>query len=286
VRYLIRHETRLAFATRVREQHCELRLAPVDDATQRRLALRLTVEPAAQLHAYADAFGNVVHHFDVLEPHDALVTRLETEVETLLANPFDYAAVAPLREREWIADALRAHPPLWDFVLHRSAFTPDLAQVAGGLPAPPWEAGTPLVEAIQAGMRWIATLLDYVPGASDVDTPLATVLECGGGVCQDFAHLLVALMRGWGVPARYVVGYLDPGYREGAQATHAWAEVLVPGAGWRGADAVHQLFANDTYVKTAVGRDYRDAAPQHGTFQGAHAGGAPAVTLAVVRCQQ
>ena len=101
------------------------------------------------------------------------------------------------------------------------------------------------------------------------------------GVCQDFAHLLVAIVRGWGVPARYVMGYvaLDAATRpeppEGA--THAWAEVLVPGAGWRGFDAVHQLVANDRYIAVALGRDYKDAAPQRGTFQGEHPGTPPEV---------
>jgi len=87
------------------------------------------------------------------------------------------------------------------------------------------------------------------------------------------------------VPARYVVGYLDPGYAAGAQATHAWTDVLVPGAGWRGFDPVHGLIANDTYVVVAVGRDYRDAAPQRGTFKGASPGAAPEVHLQVVRDQ-
>ena len=291
MRYMIHHETRLAFEAPVREHHCELRLAPVDDAQQRCLDVRIAVEPASSLHTYTDAFGNRVHYFGIVSPHDVLVTSLDAEVETLLANPFDYPVVAVAREREWLAEALRAHPALWDFVLHRSPFTPALDRIADGLAPPTWEPGVPLLDAVQAGMAWVQDLLDYVPGASAVDTPMAAVLERGAGVCQDFAHLLVALIRTWGVPARYVMGYLDPGYLEeedplAAQATHAWADVLIPGAGWRGCDAVHRLVVNDTYVKVAVGRDYRDAAPQLGTFQGPKGSEVPQVTLAVVRQQQ
>ena len=289
MRYVIRHETRLAFPTPVREHHCELRLAPIDDELQRRHALRITIEPAARLATYTDAFGNMVHCFDLFAPHAALVTRLDAEVETRLANPFDFAPVPAVRERAWIAEALRAHPPLWDFVLHRSPFTPD-ARALGDLRPPAWGPGQPLIEAVQGALAWVQGLLAYVPGASDVDTPLAAVLEQRAGVCQDFAHLLVTAVRGWGVPARYVMGYLDPGYAGeetvAAQATHGWAEVMIPGAGWRGFDAVHGLVANDTYVRVAIGRDHRDAAPQRGTFQGPHGGTPPAVTLAVSRHHQ
>ena len=286
MRYLIRHETRLGFAETVREHHCELRLAPIDDAVQRRLTLRLEVDPAAVLHPYTDAFGNLVHHFDVFAAHDRLVTRLETEVETHLANPFEYAPVPVAREREWLADALRAHPPLWDFALHASPSTPALATLGPELGAPTWPSHVPLLEAVQTGVAWVAGRLAYETGSSAVDTPLAAVLARGAGVCQDFAHLLVSVVRSWDVPARYVMGYVDRGDAPDApeaQATHAWAEVLIPGAGWRGFDAVHQLVVNDTYVKVAVGRDYWDAAPQRGTFQGPHGGETPDVTLAVVR---
>ena len=134
-------------------------------------------------------------------------------------------------------------------------------------------------------MEWIGKALEYVPGTSEVDTPLEKVLQQKSGVCQDFAHLMVAVVRGCGVTARYVMGYVDPGYRDDEddepQATHAWAEVLIPGGGWLGFDAVHQLVANDTYVPVAVGRDYRDAAPQRGSFQGPESTEPPTVLLQV-----
>ena len=102
----------------------------------------------------------------------------------------------------------------------------------------------------------------------------------------------MAAARDLGIPARYVVGYLDPGYagEEGAEpteaATHAWAEVLVPGAGWRGFDATHRLVVNDTYVAVAVGRDSRDAAPMRGSFKGEESGESPRVHVHVARSGQ
>ena len=287
MRYVIVHETALAFATPVREHHCELRLAPRDDEYQSRLRATITVEPEARLRPHTDCFGNLVHAFEVIAPHDSLRTRLEAEVETKLANPFAYAAIPPGREDAWVQEALRASPPLWDFMLHRSTATPDLTRIAPELRPPTRPPGRAIVEAAQEAMAWVATQLDYRPGVTQAESPLAVALREGAGVCQDFAHLLIAVVRGWGVPARYVMGYVDPGYAEdgtseAAAATHAWAEVLVPGAGWRGFDPVHGLVANDTYVPVAIGRDYTDAAPQRGTFKGEDPGSVPTVTLHVV----
>jgi transglutaminase-like putative cysteine protease len=322
MRYLIEHETRLAFREPVREHHCELRLAPQEGPHQDVKRMRLEVEPDAELRAYTDCFGNRVHCFAVHSPHARLVTRLHAEVETRLANPFDYAPVPPQREREWIANTLRAQPRLWDYVLHRSPATPDPAALTLPKPAPPGcDAARPLIDSVLAARDWVAEALDYQKGTTHVHSTLQEVFEGGAGVCQDFAHALIAIVRSWEIPARYVMGYYDgseepprrptPAARGkepaaaaeekaasgGAQsqrqsgeaatpAPHAWAEVLIPGAGWRGFDPTVGLVAHDRYVVVAVGRDYLDAAPQRGSFKGDGDGSPPEVTLRMVRGQQ
>jgi transglutaminase-like putative cysteine protease len=292
MRYVIRHQTRLAFRTPVREHHCELRVAPIDDDVQHRRSLRLVIEPAAHLHPYVDGFGNLVHAFDVLAAHAELVTLLETEVETAPDEPRE--ALPWSREDAWIADVLRAHPPLWDFVVHRSEQTPDLSRLCphggGDLEAPVRRAGTTVLETVDAVMTWARALLDDAPDGRTSDAPLATAVAAGAGDCQDFAHLVITVARSWGVPARYVSGYLDPGHSTIAgsddPATHAWAEVLVPGAGWRGVDAVNGRLADDTYVRVAIGRDRRDVAPRRGTYHGSESREAPEVRLAITRQYQ
>lgn len=318
MRYLIEHETKLVFRTPVREHHCELRLAPPETPTQSVTRLRFEVDPAAELHSYTDCFGNLVHYFAVIAPHDHLLTRLHAELETRLENPFDYAPVSPQREREWIAEALRAKPRLWDYVFHRSPATPELATLALGKAQPPeCDPARPLIESVMEARDWIAETLDYERGITHVHSALQEVFDAGAGVCQDFAHALIAIVRSWNVPARYVMGYHDPTEEAGegsaarppatqkqkqssseskaeqtngdavAQpAPHAWAEVLIPGAGWRGFDPTAGLIAHDRYVLVAVGRDYLDAAPQRGSFKGENDGRPPEVTLRMTRCEQ
>jgi len=291
VRYLIEHETRLVFAQPVREHHCELRLAPRADDSQRLLDLQIAVEPEAELFAYTDCYDNRVHAFGIIAPHETLTTRVRSAVDTRMENPFDYPPVPLEREREWIAQALRAQPRLWDYVLHRSPSTPAAASVVPpDLTLPGYDHRRPLIDSVIAARDWIADEFAYRVGVTQVHSSLAEVFKRRAGVCQDFAHLLVSLVRAWDVPARYVTGYLDPGYvvdgaAAASEAAHAWAEVLIPGAGWRGFDATTRLITNDTYVAVAVGRDYADANPQRGSFKGEDNGELPRVALRVARDQ-
>lgn len=285
--YLIEHRTELKYAKPVREHHCELRVAPRQPG-QVVLELELQTEPAAEMRAYEDAWGNTVHWFGIVEKHDSLVTRMRARVETKLANPFDYEAVPAARERAWLEEAVWREPRLWDYILHRSPSTPALDRVDGDFDFPAKDEGQSIIEAVQLAMEWVGETLAYTPGSTKVHAPLADVLAARAGVCQDFAHLLVAIVREWGVPARYAMGYQDPesaGVDDDAAATHAWAQVLIPGAGWRGFDATNGLVVNDTYVTVAVGRDSTDAAPQRGAYKGEDAGDEPDVLVQMAREQ-
>ncbi|MDZ7752203.1 MAG: transglutaminase family protein [Gammaproteobacteria bacterium] len=283
MRYLIDHQTRVGFPAAVREHLCELRLEPVTDRHQRLLTAHIDAEPEADIQRYRDAFGNEVHHFSITAPHDHLTTRLVAEVECLRDNPFDFPALAPRREGDWIAHALRDVPRLWDYVLHRSPMTPAATTVELAGSPDHDDADIPLVQAVQDVMAWIGDEFRYDPEATEVHSPLAAMLERRAGVCQDFAHLLITIVRGWDVPARYVMGYHYPGEDEpaAAPATHAWVEVLVPGADWLGFDPTHGLLADDHYIKVAVGRDVRDATPQRGSFKGDEDGEAPDVMISI-----
>jgi transglutaminase-like putative cysteine protease len=290
MRYVIEHEVRLHFAEPIFEHQCEVRLLPPTTPSQRVVTATLTTEPEAHAFTYMDYFGNHVHHFDLADAHEDLITRTRVEVETLLSNPFDYPTVAPEREREWIAEALRAQPRLWDFVLHRSALTPEAEVLAeAGLEVPAAPAEGPVIQGVIAVRDWIADTFKYV---RDRDKPqtLSELIAAREGSAQDLSHLLIAIVRSWGVPARYVSGYQDCSDDEAEDddaepRPHAWIDVLIPGAGWRGIDATARLVTGETYVCVAVGRDARDTVAQRCAFKGDGTSDAPSIAVRLQRQQ-
>lgn len=287
MKYDIAHELRLAYSQPVWEQHVELRLTPRQNEHQRVVAAELVVDPTCEPRSYLDCFGNRVHYCSLISPHDHLSVQVRARVDTVLTNPFDYAVVAPERERDWLADALRLQPRLWDFVLYRSAATPDLGRLSlADLSFPKRDASAPLLDSIMASLDWMQETIEYSPRFTHTPAKLEDALTQRAGACQDVAHLLIALVRSWGFAARYVMGYQDPDYGDdGEQQCHAWAEVLIPGAGWRGFDATTHLVANETYVAVAVGRDASDAAPIKSHFKGGDAEAATEVVVEVTRDQ-
>lgn len=285
MRYLIEHHTTLNFELPVFEQAVELRLLPREESYQKVLDFKIEVEPEAKLFHYQDAYGNHVHYFSEVPKHDRLKIRFRAEVENTLRNPFDFIPPSPREERKEIERLLREQPRLNDFVLSVSEIVPPLAPLASVLPWPVYNPERELLGQLQEAMRWVAEHFTYLPGATEVHCPFLELLDKRSGVCQDFAHLLLAIVRHWGFPARYVMGYqhLAPAAEsEVYPATHAWVEVYLPGGGWLGFDATQQLLANDGYIPVAVGRDSRDAAPQRGCYKGGGVGREPLVELRVV----
>jgi transglutaminase-like putative cysteine protease len=281
----IHRSEQIAFDGPVREHHLEWRCAPWDDAGQRLHRLELSCQPVAALASHRDCFGNQVHRTALLGAHDGLTLHMEAEVETQLDDPFDFKPVPLEREREWLRNALREAPRLWDLVLARNAASPLLdalmngdsaadlgvhAAVADGLPVP--GAGTALFASLQAANSWIgATCATTDPADMDADDgaeaaargPSAdTPLRSAAGSTTELALLMLAVARGWGLPARLVSGYRHAATGSGHSTAHAglhyWAEVLVPGAGWRGFDPALGRLADGAYVRLAVGRDAGD----------------------------
>lgn len=279
MKYRIRSEYYASFESPVREHHVRLRLAPAEDGDQSVLACTFESAEALQPIHHRDGYGNPVYAVARMAPHDTLSVTMRAEVVTRLENPFDYQPVRPDRERDWIAHGLHEAPRLWDFVLHRSALTPDGAQFTQALAIGGWTPGRPLIGQVQEVMEKLALCIDFDPARTTLQPRLQTLLENRCASSGDLAHLLVSVVRSWGVPARYAVGYVDPDFfapeedEEDAeplpQSLRAWADVLIPGAGWRGFDPAEGLVVNDTYVRVAVGRDAADVLATRCTFKGA-----------------
>nr|WP_274600181.1 transglutaminase family protein [Thiocystis violacea] len=170
---------------------------------------------------------------------------------------------------EWIAHRLRQTPRLWDFILHHGDLTPTLPAEIHGHSLPVFHEGTPLLRQVQDAMHWTRTIADYDASCDTSVTALPALFEARKGTAGDLAHLLIALVRKWQVPARFVSGYIDAAYFDVdgeptgehppcPQSIHHWAEVLIPGGGWVGFDPALDLLADATYMRVAVGRDGKD----------------------------
>ena len=261
----VHHRTEYLYATAASQNVNELRLQPLHNEWQRRRFHILRVLPTARLKHYVDFHANGVHHFEVEEPHN----RLAIDVESVVETTNRYAKAKPLGvPLSTLAQAARSEeshmflqesryviitPDIWRAAIDARAEIDDVFGVAESI------------------MRAVYGRCQYVPGVTTVQTTSEQFFRDARGVCQDYAHLMLALCRAIHIPARYVSGYLfDPGHHEmrGAQASHAWVEVLAPGHDWYALDPTNNRLVDDYYVALATGRDYDDVAPVRGTFYG------------------
>jgi transglutaminase-like putative cysteine protease len=254
MRVSITHRTRYRYTSEVIESQMEVRLRPWEGPGQRVHDFQLEVRPAARVRTYMDGLGNRVQHFNRLEPHDELEVVSRSTVETWTAE------VAPPLDL-FPVDLLLFRPPVLDTAAVRRL----------GRRARLGDPGSAhdVVEALDRIAAVVASTLTYMPDVTTVSSDVEEVLKLGRGVCQDFAHVFIAVARTVGIPCRYVSGYVAPTPEEAfVGASHAWAEAWVPGRGWRAYDPTHPGLGPEFYVRLAVGRDYRDAAPTRGVFVG------------------
>jgi transglutaminase-like putative cysteine protease len=266
--YLIRHLTKFRYASPVSESLMEARMHPRSDNNQRCLSFSLSVSPRCRVFSYRDHLGNNVHHFDIPGEHGQLVIVAEALVEQQpLADVPHFLAPDAWQD----LDAIVADGDFSEMLLP-SEFakpTPALLQLAKELNVCRRDDPLMLLHQLNADLySWF----DYVPRSTHVNSPIDEAIEARQGVCQDFAHTMIALVRLLGIPCRYVSGYLYHGEqdhdRSVSDATHAWTEAFLPHLGWVGFDPTNNLLAHARYVRTAIGRDYADVPPTRGMYRG------------------
>jgi transglutaminase-like putative cysteine protease len=267
--YSIRHLTKFLYSNPVSESMMETRMHPRSDQNQRCLTFHLSVSPRCRVFSYRDHLANQVHHFDIPGQHGQLVIVAESLVEVQPATPVP----ASLTPAAWDdLDALVQQGDFWEMLLPSefTAPTPSLEALAEEFDVT--RRDDPLSVLHQLNEQ-IFRHFEYVPKSTKVDSPIDLALLTHAGVCQDFAHIMIALVRSkLRIPCRYVSGYLFHGQsdhdRSVTSATHAWVEALLPELGWVGFDPTNHLVAADRHIRTAIGSDYSAVPPTHGIFRG------------------
>ncbi|HTT19078.1 MAG TPA: transglutaminase family protein [Candidatus Sulfotelmatobacter sp.] len=266
--FAVRHITTFRYEPAVRESIMEVRLQPRSDGDQRCLSFTLKVDPPANIMLYHDFSGNTVHHFDIAASHTEVSVSAESSVDV------QNAPVPRVSDcGDWAdLDALVAAGDYWDMLLssHFARSTPELEKLEKDLECR--RRGNPL-ELISEINTAIFQRFAYVPRSTTVDSPIDEALKSRQGVCQDFAHIMIALLRHLKVPCRYVSGYMF--HREETEkdrslegASHAWVEALVPGLSWVAFDPTNNLIGGDRHIRVAIGRDYADVPPTRGVYKG------------------
>jgi transglutaminase-like putative cysteine protease len=266
--YQVRHVTRYRYEDEITENVMEVRKRPMVRDNQRCMSFKIKVRPKAKISKFEEYMGNLVHNFDIPQPHKEMTVIAESLVE--VRDPQELPDKCEMSTWDEFK-ALEAKTEFLEFI-RSSPLVPaseSLRSMYEDLK--PGEAEDPLTFLKRVNGR-IAERLGYVPQSTQVDSLVDEALEKRQGVCQDFAHLMIGLGRLAGIPCRYVSGYLyhreDCGDRSCADATHAWMEAYLPGLGWIGFDPTNSILASVRHIVTALGRDYKDVPPTRGVYRG------------------
>jgi transglutaminase-like putative cysteine protease len=268
--YAIRHFTSYRYSRSVWQSMMEVRMHPRSEGSQRCFVFQLSVNPRARIFGYIDSYGNLVHHFDLPSRHSQLTiisdALVNIEAQPSIPEVMEYQGWQELEE-------LVEKKDYWDMLMpsHFARSSPELEQLAGEIGATERKGRSPLafLQDIASGVH---RSFSYVKKSTAVNSPIEDALRSRQGVCQDFAHIMIALVRNARIPCRYVSGYLyhstENAHPATDGATHAWVEALLPGLGWVGFDPTIDQLASEQHIRTAAGRDYADVPPTRGMMKG------------------
>ena len=264
-RFVIHHVTKYTYPEPVRDSANQVMLYPIKDAHQSLQSQHITITGQPSLEIYKDYYGNEVGSFTNVAPHTEL--RIDSTISvttTPIAWPIDDTPTSQqwshLQEIKYIV-------PFIDFLKQENfSALPELKQVA--------EAGfyktVSVFTAVRQLTEYVYNNFQYIKGITSVTTTLDEIWKLKAGVCQDFAHILLSVLRLLCIPARYVSGYVCPhdNSLRGEGATHAWVEAYIPFHGWLGLDPTNNCVVSDLHVRLAIGRNFSDCSPVKGTYKG------------------
>jgi transglutaminase-like putative cysteine protease len=264
-KYRIKHITRYTYPAPVIDSANQVMLFPLDDAQQEVKKHELIITHQPSVEVFTDYFGNKVGIFSVIRSHTELTIQSNIEV---IAHEAALPADTTPAPAQWENLAVTGEQfPYMDFLLQEHFEVYD--ELAALVLSMTSEAVTPFAAAQQMS-AFVYNTFEYKKGITNVETKVDEIWKLKAGVCQDFAHVLLVMLRIAGIPARYVSGYICPKNQElrGEGATHAWVEAYIPFHGWLGLDPTNNCIASDRHVRLAIGRSFLDCTPVKGTYKG------------------
>lgn len=262
--FKIHHVTRYEYDRPVKESHNEVKIFPYQCTEQEVLKHELNITHSPDVQRFFDYWGNETGVFSVLPPHRLMVIESKLVVRTLATtfpNIYESGSFEDLHiETDDNLKMLELSTA--DFIKLENEIDNIIAQV--------YTQGATVASVVQNCSEYIFANYKYVKGITNVQTTVDEILQHKSGVCQDFAHVMLQVLRKLHIPGRYVSGYICPNKNgmRGEGATHAWVEAWIPGYGWAGIDPTNNVWVTAHHVKLAVGRHFKDCSPVKGTFKG------------------
>lgn len=261
--FRIHHITKFIYDRPVRESVNQMRIYPLMDDGQDILSHEVIISRQVVPYVYTDYWGNRTGFFNLAAQHQELIVeskllaRAKVNASALPWN-ISWEEVSELAQKEWM---------LLEFSRQEEIKSQDAVNsIIDELKLKKYD----IVTAAKTCCEYVNKSFTYKKGITNIYTTVDEILEHKSGVCQDFAHLMLQIMRTAGVPGRYVSGYICP-HRSGLAgegATHAWVEIFIPGYGWLGLDPTNNMLVTDTHIRLATGRNFVDCSPVIGSFKG------------------
>lgn len=261
--FKIHHVTKYSYNRPIKESVNQVRIYPIASPQQEILQHEVMITDAPELLFFLDYWGNRCADFSLPEAHKELSIDSRLIVRTTIADepPFIQSTLAELQP------IIEDNFQLLELSKPEETKSADLIhEIISSISSP----NKTVMQLVQDCSQYIFHQFKYIKGITTIESTVDEILEHRSGVCQDFAHVLLQLLRTLGIPSRYVSGYICPNKNgmRGEGATHAWVEAFVPDYGWMGVDPTNNVWVTNHHVKLAVGRNFNDCSPMKGTFKG------------------
>jgi transglutaminase-like putative cysteine protease len=262
--FKIQHITKYNYDRLIQESVNEIRIFPLESDDQQIVEQNLVTTGNPEMMFFVDYWGNKTGAFNLLTPHHELIIRNDLLVRTRESTDLrvDFLSNFDALRREVFGNIRMLELSIADTIQSQ----PSILEIVGSVSFP----DDSLATTIKNSSDYIFDHFKYVPGITDIETTVDEILRQSAGVCQDFSHLLLQILRTMKIPSRYVSGYICP-HRSGLRgegATHAWVEAWIPGSGWTGIDPTNKIWVTNNHVKLATGRNFADCTPVKGSFKG------------------